>query len=71
MGCVVLTLAEHGRTPAASLGSRPCGTGWLGPAPAGSSLLAEAGRSQEAVEEGADHSEAHCRRKHQICDIYT
>lgn len=56
----------HGRTPATSLGSQLCGTGWLGPAPAGSSPLGEAGRSQEVAVVGADRSAARCRIKHGI-----
>lgn len=60
----------HGHTPAASLGSRLCGTGSLGPAPAGSSLRDEADRSQEVVEVGADRSEAHWRTQHSIYVLF-
>lgn len=67
---IVLTWEGHGRTPAASLGSQLCGTGWLAPAPAGSSLQDVAGRWQEVVTVEADHSEARWKRRKKL-SIYT
>ena len=53
----------HGRTPAASLGSRPCGTGLLARAPAGSSPPDVVDRSQVVEVVVADRSEAHWNTK--------
>lgn len=61
---------EHGRRPAASLGSQLCGTGSRAPALAGFSLQDEADRSQEAAEVEADHSEAHWNRQRSFKILY-
>lgn len=66
VACVVLTLVEHARTPAASLGSQLCGTGWLAQAQADSSRWVGADRPQGVAVVGADHSEAHWKGQKQL-----